>query len=441
MAAEDALLRALLRPGDHVVIPRRRVRRHVPAGRRRCSRRGASSAPPSTSPTSTRCARRSRPTTTRGLERDADQPAAQHRRHRGGRRRRARGAAPRSSSTTPSPRPTCSSRSRSAPTSSCTRPRSTSAATPTSSAARSSPRDDELGERARVPPERDGRGAGPVRLLARAARVKTLARAHGPALRQRGARSPSMLRRHPAVGARALPRPARAPRPRRRGQADARLRRHGVVPRCRRRGRGARGRARATELFTLAESLGGVESLIEHPGRMTHASAAGSALEVPDRSCGSPSASRRRRPASRPAHGTGPPPPSEVPQSSSTVRRFQLHQHAVRGSRVDARLAARRLAPRPAPRPGPRSGCAGTTAPAERLEPVAVVRGRWFAPRNPHIRSCSAVDTSWAPRSVLLRGHGSQGCSSAPPPAPPPPRPRAPRPRPRPTPGHQRLAA
>ncbi|MGK5738412.1 cystathionine gamma-synthase [Micromonospora sp. URMC 103] len=37
---------------------------------------------------------------------------------------------------------------------------------------------------------------------------------------------------------------------------------------------------RAT-LFVLAESLGGVESLIEHPGRMTHASAAGSPLEVP----------------------------------------------------------------------------------------------------------------------------------------------------------------
>jgi cystathionine gamma-synthase len=36
-----------------------------------------------------------------------------------------------------------------------------------------------------------------------------------------------------------------------------------------------------TRLFTLAESLGGVESLIEHPGRMTHASVAGSALEVP----------------------------------------------------------------------------------------------------------------------------------------------------------------
>jgi len=36
-----------------------------------------------------------------------------------------------------------------------------------------------------------------------------------------------------------------------------------------------------TQVFTLGESLGGVESLIEHPARMTHASAAGSALEVP----------------------------------------------------------------------------------------------------------------------------------------------------------------
>jgi cystathionine gamma-synthase len=34
-------------------------------------------------------------------------------------------------------------------------------------------------------------------------------------------------------------------------------------------------------LFILGESLGGVESLIEHPGKMTHASAAGSPLEVP----------------------------------------------------------------------------------------------------------------------------------------------------------------
>jgi len=35
------------------------------------------------------------------------------------------------------------------------------------------------------------------------------------------------------------------------------------------------------EVFTLGESLGGVESLIEHPGKMTHASVAGTPLEVP----------------------------------------------------------------------------------------------------------------------------------------------------------------
>ena len=37
-----------------------------------------------------------------------------------------------------------------------------------------------------------------------------------------------------------------------------------------------------TRVFILAESLGGVESLIEYPGAMTHASTAGSQLEVPD---------------------------------------------------------------------------------------------------------------------------------------------------------------
>ena len=43
----------------------------------------------------------------------------------------------------------------------------------------------------------------------------------------------------------------------------------------------ARRVAESTTVFTLAESLGAVESLIEHPGAMTHASAAGSPLEVP----------------------------------------------------------------------------------------------------------------------------------------------------------------
>jgi cystathionine beta-lyase/cystathionine gamma-synthase len=50
-------------------------------------------------------------------------------------------------------------------------------------------------------------------------------------------------------------------------------------------GRSAKERARrfveATRLFVLGESLGGVESLVELPAAMTHASVAGSALEVP----------------------------------------------------------------------------------------------------------------------------------------------------------------
>ncbi len=37
-----------------------------------------------------------------------------------------------------------------------------------------------------------------------------------------------------------------------------------------------------TKLFFLGESLGGVESLIEHPGQMTHLSLAGSGMEVPE---------------------------------------------------------------------------------------------------------------------------------------------------------------
>jgi cystathionine gamma-synthase len=39
--------------------------------------------------------------------------------------------------------------------------------------------------------------------------------------------------------------------------------------------------AGATRVFTLAESLGAVESLVEVPAVMTHASVAGSPLEVP----------------------------------------------------------------------------------------------------------------------------------------------------------------
>jgi cystathionine beta-lyase/cystathionine gamma-synthase len=45
-------------------------------------------------------------------------------------------------------------------------------------------------------------------------------------------------------------------------------------------GHAARQVAESTRYFTLAESLGGVESLIEVPAAMTHASTAGSPLEV-----------------------------------------------------------------------------------------------------------------------------------------------------------------
>ncbi|HEY2657623.1 MAG TPA: PLP-dependent transferase, partial [Solirubrobacteraceae bacterium] len=43
----------------------------------------------------------------------------------------------------------------------------------------------------------------------------------------------------------------------------------------------AAGIAARTELFTLAESLGGVESLIEIPQAMTHQSVEGSTAAVP----------------------------------------------------------------------------------------------------------------------------------------------------------------
>lgn len=45
-------------------------------------------------------------------------------------------------------------------------------------------------------------------------------------------------------------------------------------------GPAARAVASATQVFTLAESLGGVESLLDHPASMTHASLAGSPLQV-----------------------------------------------------------------------------------------------------------------------------------------------------------------
>ena len=85
---------------------------------------------------------------------------------------------------------------------------------------------------------------------------------------------------HPAIETVLYP-AAQSPRSPDRRPADERLRRHGLGAAT----RWASGRydlCSRTEVFILAESLGGVESLIEHPGAMTHASTAGSQLEVPD---------------------------------------------------------------------------------------------------------------------------------------------------------------
>ena len=84
------------------------------------------------------------------------------------------------------------------------------------------------------------------------------------------------LAEHPKVTAGVLPGPGRPP-----GHelAKRQMRRFGgmvsfrVAAARRRRSRSASRR----KVITLAESLGGVESLIEHPGRMTHASVAGTA--------------------------------------------------------------------------------------------------------------------------------------------------------------------
>ena len=110
--------------------------------------------------------------------------------------------------------------------------------------------------------------------------IKTLARAHGPPLPQRAGRRRRCSCVHPAVSRRALSGHSRSipgtrsPHAQMRdfggmvsflvfGGEDAALE---LVAR--------------TRLFTLAESLGGVESLIEHPARMTHASAVDSPLAV-----------------------------------------------------------------------------------------------------------------------------------------------------------------
>ena len=174
------------------------------------------------------------------LARDADEPAAEHRRHPRGRGRRPRRRRARSSSTTPSPRRTSSSRSRSAPTSSSTRRRSTSAATRTSSAASRRTNDPTIAERLRFLQKSLGAVPGPFDAWLVLRGVKTLAvrmQRHCENARAVAA----FLEAQPAGRARALPRPPGHPGHELAATADARLRRHDLVPR-RDRGGGRRPR-------------------------------------------------------------------------------------------------------------------------------------------------------------------------------------------------------
>ena len=139
--------------------------------------------------------------------------------------------------------------------------------------------DDDLADGIRFPAERGRRGAVTVRLLPRAARPEDARGAHGPSLRQRAGAVAEMLVAHPAVDRVLWPglpeHPGHDIAKRQMGDFG------GMVSFTLHGGeQAALEMVRNTKLFTLAESLGAVESLIEHPARMTHASAADSPLAV-----------------------------------------------------------------------------------------------------------------------------------------------------------------
>jgi cystathionine gamma-synthase len=97
---------------------------------------------------------------------------------------------------------------------------------------------------------------------------------------QNASRVAAMLAAHPAVAEVFYPGLPTHPG---HDVAAKQMRDFGGMVSCRLRGgeRAALAACERTTLFTLGESLGGVESLIEHPGRMTHASVADSELAVP----------------------------------------------------------------------------------------------------------------------------------------------------------------
>ena len=136
MAAEDCLLRTLCRPGDHVLIPADAYGGTFRLFDKVLSRWGVSYETVRQDRSPSRRPSRGEQETQAHLGRDSHQPAAVDHRHPGARPRSRTGTGRCSSSTTRSPRRTCSGRSTWARTSWCTAPPSTSAGTPTSSAVR-----------------------------------------------------------------------------------------------------------------------------------------------------------------------------------------------------------------------------------------------------------------------------------------------------------------
>ena len=139
--------------------------------------------------------------------------------------------------------------------------------------------DEALAERLRFLQKSLGAVPGPVRRLARAARDQD-ARACGCASTARTrARSPPSSRSTRRSSASSTPACRAIPATRSRG---AQMRDFGgMVSFLVESEEEAVALAARTKLFQLAESLGGVESLIEHPARMTHASTADAPFAAP----------------------------------------------------------------------------------------------------------------------------------------------------------------
>ena len=279
LAAEDCLLRTLLSPGDHVVIPNDAYGGTFRLFAKVVARWGVEwSVADTCDPAAVRAALT--PKTKVDLGGDPLQPAARHHRHRRGRRRSPARRAPGSSSTTPSPRPTSSSRWRSARTSSCTPLTKYMGGHSDVVGGALVIGDQELGEELAYHQNAMGAVAGPFDSWLVLRGIKTLA-VRMDRHSENASRVAEMLTRARARDAGVSTRGC----PEHPGHevAAKQMRAFGGMVSF----QVAGGEEAAVEVcdrakvFTLGESLGGVESLIEHPGRMTHASAAGSALEVP----------------------------------------------------------------------------------------------------------------------------------------------------------------